>query len=359
MRETGPEKPDEPSDKKPEAPQASDRYTDRLTESRRTAKTDGAGAPSDAADQVRESSAQADAERPPETERPPQAERPADANADGQDGDKAESRPERSGETDRPVEASPVDRRRSYADRLAHSREEAGSERPADAEPVPGESRPPEADRAAKSEGSDWRGDEGDQPRERGEQIERPAEPERPVDLPEGGEPLSEYPEMERQLRDNLERARQGVERWGPEDQQNAERWFGSSGPEVREHLDRVLGRIEAEVDRVRLMPFGEDLHPDDRSETFAYVHPGDTERRIYVGDLFGESGDVPPDSQAGILVHEMSHFKDIAGTGDVKGAYGVDGSLKLAIDNPHAARNTADNLEYFVEEYSVRGGPR
>jgi hypothetical protein len=179
------------------------------------------------------------------------------------------------------------------------------------------------------------------------------------VAIPEGGEPLSEYPEIERQLRDNLERARQGVERWGPEDQQNAERWFGSSGAEVREHLDRVLGRIEADVDRVRLMPFGDDLHPDDRPETFAYVHPGDTERRIYVGELFGESGDVPPDSQAGILVHEMSHFKDIAATGDVKGAYGVDGSQKLAMTNPLAALNTADNLEYFVEEYSVRGGPR
>jgi hypothetical protein len=54
-----------------------------------------------------------------------------------------------------------------------------------------------------------------------------------------------------------------------------------------------------------------------------------------------------------------MSHFRDIGSTRDVGAAYGVEGSRALARTQPDVALTTADNLEYFVEEYSMRGGAR
>ena len=188
------------------------------------------------------------------------------------------------------------------------------------------------------------------------------ADAERPEwrgDIEEGGEPLAEFPAIEQRLRQSVERAREGVQRWGPQDEARAETWFGSSGPEVRQHVSDVLERMDAEIDRVRLMPFEDGEDPAEMAETFAYVYPGDQERRVYVGVLFRDASEAPPDSQAGILVHEMSHFSDIGATRDVKAAYGREGSRQLALSHPELARRTADNFEYFVEEYSPRENTR
>jgi peptidyl-Lys metalloendopeptidase len=54
-------------------------------------------------------------------------------------------------------------------------------------------------------------------------------------------------------------------------------------------------------------------------------------------------------DTQAGTVVHELSH--SIGHTVDVPGAYGTQGAAALATNRPSEAVENADNYEYFVEQ--------
>jgi peptidyl-Lys metalloendopeptidase len=53
-------------------------------------------------------------------------------------------------------------------------------------------------------------------------------------------------------------------------------------------------------------------------------------------------------DSKGGTLIHELSHFNVTAGTDDH--VYGQTGAKNLAISDPAAALDNADNHEYFAE---------
>jgi peptidyl-Lys metalloendopeptidase len=53
-------------------------------------------------------------------------------------------------------------------------------------------------------------------------------------------------------------------------------------------------------------------------------------------------------DSKGGTLVHESSHFTNIASTEDY--AYGQSAAKSLASSNPAHAVENADNHEYFAE---------
>jgi hypothetical protein len=160
------------------------------------------------------------------------------------------------------------------------------------------------------------------------------------------GESIREYPEIREQLRETLDRCREGVERWDERDRAHAEKWLGNSSDLVREHIKGVLERMDADIDRIRLLPLAANRDP---RKDFAHVNPADSSRRIHVGPLFWNAT-TPPDTKAGILVHELSHFHDIAGTRDY--AYGWEAE-QLARHNGIHARRNADNIEYFVEEYS------
>lgn len=172
------------------------------------------------------------------------------------------------------------------------------------------------------------------------------------------GVSLSERPEVERELREGLDRVREGLQRWGPEDQARAQEWFGSSSPEVRERLGGVFEKIDTNVHRITIAPFESKISAAKRERLVAYVYPDhrlpDGGYRIHVGSLF-ENADSPPDSKSGIVVHEMSHFVDIADTEDDDDHYGQSGSRLLAMKDPERAQRTADNIEYFYEAYTPR----
>lgn len=79
----------------------------------------------------------------------------------------------------------------------------------------------------------------------------------------------------------------------------------------------------------------------------YAYVYADEP----YIIHLCSEYWNVPlrgTDSQAGTLIHEISHFTVIAGTDDH--AYGQKNSLALAIATPVDALDNADSQEYFAE---------
>ena len=79
----------------------------------------------------------------------------------------------------------------------------------------------------------------------------------------------------------------------------------------------------------------------------FAYVYPSDP-YKIYVCKVFWQVSLTGTDSQAGTLIHEMSHFDVVAATDDY--VYGQTGAMELAITNPENAVNNADSHEYFAE---------
>jgi len=85
---------------------------------------------------------------------------------------------------------------------------------------------------------------------------------------------------------------------------------------------------------------------------TFAFVFPTDTATHtIYVCDLFWATPTTGTDSKAGTLIHEISHFNDIAATQDY--VYGQAAAMSLAAISPNLAVNNADNHEYFAEASS------
>jgi peptidyl-Lys metalloendopeptidase len=79
----------------------------------------------------------------------------------------------------------------------------------------------------------------------------------------------------------------------------------------------------------------------------YAYVYPT-RPYEIFVCRAFWSAPLTGTDSKAGTLIHEMSHFNAVAGTDDH--VYGQSGAKNLAISDPNAALNNADNHEYFAE---------
>lgn len=79
----------------------------------------------------------------------------------------------------------------------------------------------------------------------------------------------------------------------------------------------------------------------------YAYVYPSEP-YKIYLCRVFWTAPLVGTDSQAGTLIHEMSHFSIVADTDDY--VYGQAGAKELAITDPFSAVNNADNNEYFAE---------
>lgn len=79
----------------------------------------------------------------------------------------------------------------------------------------------------------------------------------------------------------------------------------------------------------------------------YAYVYPTKA-YEIFVCKAFWSAPATGTDSKAGTLVHEMSHFNVVAGTDDH--VYGQSGAKSLALSDPDAALDNADNHEYFAE---------
>jgi peptidyl-Lys metalloendopeptidase len=79
----------------------------------------------------------------------------------------------------------------------------------------------------------------------------------------------------------------------------------------------------------------------------YAYVYPT-RPYEIFVCRAFWTAPATGTDSKAGTLIHEMSHFNATAATDDH--VYGQAGAKSLAISDPAAALDNADNHEYFAE---------
>ena len=79
----------------------------------------------------------------------------------------------------------------------------------------------------------------------------------------------------------------------------------------------------------------------------FAFVFPVDP-FRVFLCEFYWRAAQTGTDSRAGTILHELSHFPEVAGTRD--NAYGQTAVASLARSNPAASVNNADTVEYFAE---------
>lgn len=118
--------------------------------------------------------------------------------------------------------------------------------------------------------------------------------------------------------------------------------WFGaytdSRGATAHEHFVKL-------TDAFTTKPLTLDCKC--KKPYYAYVYPAEP-YKIYLCSVFWRASALGTDSQAGTLIHEMSHFTVVAGTDDW--AYGQTAARALAVEDPVKALNNADSHEYFAE---------
>lgn len=127
--------------------------------------------------------------------------------------------------------------------------------------------------------------------------------------------------------------------------------WFGD--PTVRVGFlwltkahERVEENFTATTDAIKNKPLSFDCSCTS-SGTFAYVYPSQPYKIYFCGAFWGAPR-TGTDSQAGTIIHEVSHFNAVAGTDDH--AYGHSGAKQLASSDVKKAIENADSYEYFAE---------
>lgn len=84
-----------------------------------------------------------------------------------------------------------------------------------------------------------------------------------------------------------------------------------------------------------------------------AFVNPAETFKTIYLCPPFWKLDPHGLKSQAGIFVHEVSHFRAVASTRDVKECAPID-CRSFASEDPDGAIQNAYNYQFFAESYDT-----
>jgi peptidyl-Lys metalloendopeptidase len=120
--------------------------------------------------------------------------------------------------------------------------------------------------------------------------------------------------------------------------------WFGayttSRYSTANQHYVAIDGAMDKTGDQIK-------VNCGCNQSYYAYVYPT-RPYEIFVCRAFWSAPTAGTDSKAGTLIHEMSHFNVTAATDDH--VYGQSGAKSLAISDPAAALDNADNHEYFAE---------
>lgn len=121
--------------------------------------------------------------------------------------------------------------------------------------------------------------------------------------------------------------------------------WFGTYVASRWDKVQRNINQIAAIANRTKMTFDCGCAEGDDN--TIAYVYPS-LEYQVFVCPLFWQLGRSGVNSQAGTIIHEISHFQSVARTDDH--AYGLTDSRNLARGNPNAAANNAENYQFYSE---------
>ena len=126
------------------------------------------------------------------------------------------------------------------------------------------------------------------------------------------------------------------------------EKWFGRSDDEAKETILKRIRKALKVCKKLRIANFNVIVDEKDRRENCATAYSKDKFYKFFLGDPFWELGTTGKRSQAGVLLHELSHFKKIGNTLD--NAYKEEPCLRLAKVDRDAALRNADSFEFFIE---------
>jgi peptidyl-Lys metalloendopeptidase len=154
-----------------------------------------------------------------------------------------------------------------------------------------------------------------------------------------------------KQAREGLQKSIASLANPTSADKQRFERWFGSPSNEsmqsVRQIFERSLALVSFQavwcpvVNSPELQWSAEDVA--------AYYPP--TPNAIYLAPFFFDFPTVGNPSQAGAIVHELTHVKAVGDTDDVPNGYGNTNAEKLAKADPAKAKRNADNYRLYMED--------
>ncbi|MBK8736619.1 MAG: hypothetical protein IPL98_12280 [Saprospiraceae bacterium] len=146
----------------------------------------------------------------------------------------------------------------------------------------------------------------------------------------------------------------ESLERWNKEDQEKFEEYFGTKEESARQKILKELKKIEKEAQKLYENPREHFDGSIDGPDTYAEVKTAPLKIlsfreafNIKFGQKFWDAKSQGKNSQAGTIVHELSHFKSIAGTSDHDDTYG-DASNNLPTSKK---LSHADSLEFYVED--------
>jgi len=121
------------------------------------------------------------------------------------------------------------------------------------------------------------------------------------------------------------------------------QRWFGTYSAANWNYVSVAYRNINS---RLNNFDFNGYCNPAGcGSNVYGYVYPTDTTYTVYMCGLFWSRAN----ERVNTIVHEMSHFRPIAGTQDY--TYGQANCLSLARQNPNQASRNADNICYMSAE--------
>lgn len=125
-------------------------------------------------------------------------------------------------------------------------------------------------------------------------------------------------------------------------------KWFGSDDEEIKQIILKRIRKALTVCKKLTIDNFNQIVDEKDRRENCAIVHNKDKLYRFFLGDSFWLLKTTGRRSKAGVLIHELSHFKKIGNTHD--NAYNDDACLELVRTDPKAALYNADSFEFFIE---------
>jgi uncharacterized Zn-binding protein involved in type VI secretion len=125
-------------------------------------------------------------------------------------------------------------------------------------------------------------------------------------------------------------------------------RWYGTDDEESKRIILKRIENVLSVSKGLTVNNFGIMRNKKDKRENYAIVYKEDKSYTIYVGNHFWNTGANDRAPKAGILIHELSHFKHIGGTED--DIYGEKRCLLLAKVDPKGALYNADTFQFFME---------
>jgi len=122
-------------------------------------------------------------------------------------------------------------------------------------------------------------------------------------------------------------------------------RWFGSD----RSLRSTVLGVFTNVNARLNSNLVIDCAAPSCQSTWYAFVYATDSTYTVHLCGAYWNAADGAQEgSKPGTIIHELTHFKSVGGTGD--SGYGAAYCERLAKSSPSMAARNADNYAMFVE---------